>query len=97
MQAGEADGQTPGKITSEFGCCQNRRRFLPLAPRACMSDEAETIARYRDHAGALRTIAKDAKDAQMRMALVTLADDFERMAEGGMQAPAGRGSPDRHW
>jgi|HubBroStandDraft_6_1064221.scaffolds.fasta_scaffold2322820_1 hypothetical protein len=61
-----------------------------------MSDEAETIARYRDHAEALRMIAKDAHDPTTRLALITIADDFERMAEGGMQAPAKRTSPDRH-
>jgi hypothetical protein len=47
-----------------------------------MRHETETIARYRSHAGTLRTISKDAKDAQMRLSLVTLADDFERLAEG---------------
>lgn len=46
-----------------------------------MRDETETIARYRSHAGTLRLISKDARDAQMRLSLVTLADDFERWAE----------------
>jgi hypothetical protein len=62
-----------------------------------MNDEAETIIRYRSHAEALRLISRDTKDTPTKMVLITLADDFERMAEEGMQAPAGRVSPDRHW
>jgi hypothetical protein len=55
-----------------------------------MSDEAELIARYRAHATSLRTIAKDAPDAKTRLALVTIADDFDRMAdsaEGPIMSP----------
>jgi hypothetical protein len=49
--------------------------FCRLHPAGvCMSDETETIARYRDRIEALRMIAKD---AQMRVALVALADDFK--------------------
>ena len=46
-----------------------------------MSDEAERIARYRAHAISLRMIAKDAPDTKTRLALVTIADDFDRMAD----------------
>lgn len=68
----------------------DRRLFLPLEPHgACMIDEAETTVRYRRHAEALRLMSKDSKDAPMRLALVTLADDFDRMTEG-MEAAGGR-------
>jgi len=46
-----------------------------------MTDKAEAIDRYRLHASNLRATAIDARDAPMRLVIVTLADDFEHMAE----------------
>jgi hypothetical protein len=47
MQAGEADGQTPGKNNVRMDVAITGGDFCRLHPaEACMSDEAETIARY---------------------------------------------------
>ena len=49
---------------------------------ACMTDKIEKIVLYRSHASTLRSMAQQVEDAEMRMTLVTLADDFERIATG---------------
>jgi len=52
-----------------------------LAPaRFGMSDEIDTAARYRQRAKGLRQIASDKSALGIRNQLLTLAEDYERLA-----------------
>ena len=45
-----------------------------------MSDEIDTAARYRETAERLRRIADDKTAREIRNQMLTLADDYERLA-----------------
>jgi len=45
-----------------------------------MGIDSETAARYRVHAEELRVIAADANSENIRFALLTIAEDYDRMA-----------------
>lgn len=46
-----------------------------------MSEETDTAFRYRQHAEELRAIAGDAKDRDMKRILMSIAVDYEHMAD----------------
>jgi hypothetical protein len=46
-----------------------------------MTKEETDGRRYRQHAGELRAIAKSMKDTPTKLALISFADDFDRIAE----------------
>jgi hypothetical protein len=46
-----------------------------------MAEQSTAVVRYREHARELRKIAKDMRDTPTRLALMSFADDFERLAE----------------
>ena len=45
-----------------------------------MGDEIDTATRYRERANNLRSIARDKTASEIRVALLKLADDYERLA-----------------
>lgn len=54
---------------------------MAFASLANMSEEQEVAARYRGYAEKLRAIAKTDRIEQTRRALLSVAKNYERMAE----------------
>ena len=46
-----------------------------------MSEENETAFRFRHRAEEIRMMAEDSRDPKVRNVLVSVADDYERMAK----------------